>query len=228
MGSCSFVLLASTERQPLFDEVLEGISCYRVASVLEAVKQCVSDPPAAVLMDLASTLHSGVSETAPLYDLGIDLPILRCTGGSGAPLVAMCQAPFKREPLSKALTEIGSGDASWKHPVNMRKFVRINQNARVWFRKQGAEGWRRANCQSMSVSGLFLLTLDPEPVGAEIELRILDTGSDEVAISGSVIWNHKWEDGPHIPGSGVNFDRTTVPETFRDFLANSFFTRRRS
>ena len=228
MGACSFLLLASAERQPLFDEVLEGYACHRVASVLEAVKQCISDPPAAVLMDLASTLHSGVSETAPLYDLGIDLPILRCTGGNGAPWVAMCQAPFKRDPLSKALTEICAGDASWKHPVNMRKFVRINQNARIWFRRQGSPEWRRANCQSMSVSGLFLMTLDPEPVGTEIDLRILDTGVNEVAASGTVIWNHKWEDGSHTPGSGVNFDRSTVPESFRDFLANSFFSRRRS
>lgn len=227
MGSCTFLLLASAERQPLFDDVLEGVVCHRVTSVLDAVKQCVSDPPAAVLMDLASTLHAGVSETAPLYDLGIDLPILRCTGGGGAPWVAMCQAPFKREPLSKALAEICAGDISWKHPVNMRKFVRINQNARVWFRRQGTEEWRRGNCQSMSVSGLFLLTLDPEPVGTEIELRILDTAIEEVAISGAVIWNHKWEDGPHIPGSGVNFDRSTVPESFRDYLANSFFSRRR-
>lgn len=227
MGHCAFLLLASAERQCLFDELLEGIACYRVTSVLEAVKQCVSDPPAAVLMDLASTLHAGVSETAPLYDLGIDLPILRCTGGNGAPWVAMCQAPFKREPLSKALSEICSGDGSWKHPVNMRRFVRINQNARVMFRRRGAKEWRRANCQSMSVSGMFLLTLDPEPVGSEIEMRILDAGSDEVAISGSIIWNHKWEDGPHIPGSGVDFERPTVPESFRDYLANSFLNRRR-
>lgn len=227
MGQCSFLLLASAERQPLFDAVLEGYSCYRVASVLEAVKQCVSDPPAAVLMDLASTLHAGVSETAPLYDLGIDLPILRCTGGGDAPWVAMCQAPFKRVPLSQALSEICAGDVTWKHPVNMRKFVRINQNTRVLFRREGVGDWRRANCQSMSVSGMFLLTLDPEPVGTDIELRVLDTGVEEVPIAGTVVWNHKWEDGSHIPGSGVNFDRATVPESFRDFLANSFFGRRR-
>jgi hypothetical protein len=228
MGSCAFLLLASAERQPLFDEVLEGVVCHRVVSVLDAVKQCVSDPPAAVLMDLASTLHAGVSETAPLYDLGIDLPILRCTGGGDAPWVAMCQAPFKRVPLSLALQEISAADPSWKHPVNMRKFVRINQNARVLFQREDTDRWRRANCQSMSVSGLFLLTLDPEPVGTEIQMRILDTGHDEVVISGAVIWNHRWEDGPHIPGSGVNFDRITVPERFRDHLANSFLHRRRS
>lgn len=228
MAKGAFLLLASPERLTLFDEVLEAVSCHRVSSVLAAVKQCVSDPPLAVLMDLASTLHAGVSETAPLYDLGIDLPVLRCTGGNDSPWVAMCQAPFKRVALAQALVEISSGDGSWKHPVNMRKYVRVNQNARVWFRKRGGEEWRRANCQSMSVSGLFLLTLDPHPVGTEIELKILDTTVEEVQINGSVVWNHKWEEGSHIPGSGVNFDRSTVPESFRDYLANTFFSHRRS
>ena len=228
MGRPTFLLLASPERQPLFDEVLRDVACHRISTVLEAVKQCVSDPPSAVLMDLASTLHAGVSETAPLYDLGIDLPILRCTGGGEVPWVAMCQAPFKRVPLEQALTEIASGDATWKHPVNMRRFLRVNQNARVWFRRKSVGEWRRGNCQSMSVSGLFLLTLDPEPVGTEVELRILDTTPEEVTVEGLVVWNHMWEDGSHIPGSGVNFDRSSVPESFRDYLANSFFSRRRS
>jgi Tfp pilus assembly protein PilZ len=228
MPNRPFLLLAASERLSFFDEVLEGVECVRVTTVLDAVKQCVSDPPAAVLMDLASTLHAGVSETAPLYDLGIDLPILRCTGGNGAPWVGMCQAPFKRMPLDQAIAEIGVGEPSWKHPVNLRKFVRVNQNARVWFRKAGAEEWRRANCQSMSVSGLFLLTLEPEPIGADIELRVLDTTAEEACIKGAVVWVHKWEDGSHIPGCGVNFDRETVPVAFRDYLANTFFSRRRS
>lgn len=223
-----FLLLASPERLPLFDEVLEGVECHRVSTVLDGVKQCVSDPPAAVLMDLASTLHAGVSETAPLYDLGIDLPILRCTGGGSTPWVAMCQAPFKRMPLEQAIAEIAAGEVSWKHPVNLRRFVRVNQNARIWFRRVGAEEWRRGNCQSMSVSGLFLLTLDPEPVGADIEMRILDASVEEAWIQGSVVWVHKWEEGSHIPGCGVNFDRSTVPDSFRDYLADSFFSRRRS
>ena len=137
MGSRPFLLLASPERAPLFDEVLGGVDCIRVSTVLDAVKQVVSDPPAAVLMDLASTLHAGVSETAPLYDLGVDLPILRCTGGAGAPWIGMCQAPFKRMPLREAIAEIDADDPSWKHPVNLRRYVRVNQNARVLHRKIG-------------------------------------------------------------------------------------------
>lgn len=228
MSNRPFMLLASPERLPLFDEVLEGVECVRVSTVLDGVRHCVSDPPAAVLMDLASTLHAGVSETAPLYDLGIDLPILRCTGGNGQPWISMCQAPFKRLPLEQAIAEIAAGDPSWKHPVNLRRFVRVNQNARVWFRKSPEGDWIKANCQSMSVSGLFLLTLDPAPVGSDIELRILDTTPLEVKICGSVVWIHHWDDGPHIPGCGVNFDRDTVPDSFRDYLAHSFFSRRRS
>ncbi len=228
MSTRPFMLLASPERLPLFDEVFEGLECIRVSTVLDAVKHCVSNPPAAVMMDLASTLHAGVSETAPLYDLGIDLPILRCTGGNGQPWISMCQAPFKRMPLEQALVEIAGGDASWKHPVNLRRFVRVNQNARVWFRKTGDEEWLRANCQSMSVSGLFLLTLHPASIGSPIELRILDITLNEVFVRGLIVWIHHWEDGPHIPGCGVNFEPNTVPDEFRDYLANSFFSRRHS
>lgn len=229
MGGRPFLLLASPERIPFFDEVLGGVDCIRVSTVLDAVKHVVSDPPAAVLMDLASTLHAGVSETAPLYDLGVDLPILRCTGGAGAPWIGMCQAPFKRLPLKEAITEIDAEDPSWKHPVNLRRFVRVNQNARVLYRKIGTqEEWKRGNCQSMSVSGLFLLAIDPDPIGSDLEIRILDISADGMAIHGSVVWAHKWEDGPHLPGCGVNFDRSTVPDAFRDHLANSFFLRRKS
>ena len=126
MNKRSFLLLSSEERSNLFDEVLAGRTARIVHSVREAVRQCVSDPPLAVLIDLSSTLHSGVAETAPLYNLGIDLPILRCNGGGPAPWVAMCQAPFKRIPLAQAVEEIGHGDPGWKHPVNLRRFDRIH------------------------------------------------------------------------------------------------------
>ena len=139
----------------------------------------------------------------------------------------MCQAPFKRLPLQQAISEIQSMDPSWKHPVNLRRYVRVNQNARLLFRKIGSETWKRANSQSMSVSGGFLFTLEPDPVGSELEIRVLDLSVDEIVINASVVWVHKWEDGPHMPGCGVNFDRATVPVDFRDHLANSFFRRRK-
>ena len=226
MTQRSFLLLSTEDRRPLFDEVLVARPVRSVTTVLEAVRQCVFDPPLAVLMDLSSTLHSGVAETAPLYDLGIDLPILRCTGGGESPWIAMCQAPFKRVPLAQAVEEIFRCDPSWKHPSNMRRFVRVSYNARVLFSVSGIGGaWKRANTQSMSVSGLFLLTQEAPAVGSDIAVRIMDCGEEEIPISASVIWVHRWEEGPHIPGCGLDFDRSTVPDTLGHFLANSFFKR---
>jgi len=222
----SFLLLSTEDRRPLFDEVLADRPVRRVASVFDAVRECVTDPPLAVLMDLSSTLHSGVAETAPLYDLGIDMPVLRCTGGGVGPWIAMCQAPFKRLTLAQALDEILGSDPSWKHPTNMRRFVRVSSGARVLFAHPDSGNWIRANTQSMSVSGLFLVCQESLPVGTDVSVRIMDCGEEEIPTSASVIWVHRWEDGPHLPGCGLDFDRSTVPDSLGRFLANSFFKRR--
>ena len=226
MNKRSFLLLSTPERQGLFDEVLEGRAARIVHSVREVVRQCVCDPPLAVLIDLSSTLHSGVAETAPLYNLGIDLPILRCTGGGPQnPWIAMCQAPFKRLPLSQAVEEIGAGEISWKHPVNLRRYVRVAHNARILFSSEDGL-WRKGNAQSMSVSGLFLLTQDAPAVGTDIRLRILDCGEGELSLKATTDWVHKWDEGPHLPGCGLNFDRATVDDALSSFLADVFLKQR--
>lgn len=226
MSQRSFLLLSTEDRRPLFDEVLAGRPVRCATSVFDAVRECVTDPPLALLMDLSSTLHSGVAETAPLYDLGIDLPILRCTGGGEGSWIAMCQAPFKRLPLAQALEEILGADPSWKHPTNMRRFVRVSCSVRARFSVPGSGSWIRANTQSMSVSGLFLVCQESLPVGTDVSVRIMDCTEEELPVSASVIWIHRWEDGPHLPGCGLNFDRSTVPDSLGHFLANSFFKRR--
>jgi hypothetical protein len=225
MTKRSLLLLSTEDRRPLFDEVLADRPVRCVTSVFDAVRACVTDPPLAVLMDLSSTLHSGVAETAPLYDLGIDLPILRCTGGGEGPWIAMCQAPFKRVPLAQALDEIFLFDPSWKHPTNIRRFVRVSCAARARFSPRDGEEWTRANTQSMSVSGLFLVSQESPPVGTDLLVRVMDCGEQEIQVSASVVWVHRWEEGPHLPGCGLDFDRSTVPETLGKFLANSFFKR---
>lgn len=218
----SFLVVCTDERKPLFEEALQGSDFRQVTSVMAAVRDCVSHPPMGVLLDLASTLHAGVAETAPLYDLGIDLPILRCTGTKADALVAMCQAPFKRLPLSEALTEIAAGDPSWRNPANPRRYVRVKRNIRVLFRSAGAEHWVRGNAQSISISGLFLMTLDAPAVGTDVEIRILDAGED-IELRGSIVWVHHWEDGSHLPGCGVNFDPESVPAQMGRLLADWFF-----
>lgn len=218
----SFLVVCTEERKALFEEALKEYDFRQVTSVMAAVRDCVSHPPLGVLLDLASTLHAGVAETAPLYDLGIDLPILRCTGTKPEALVAMCQAPFKRLPLGDAVAEIAAGDPSWKNPANPRRYVRVKRNIRVQFRVVGDADWTRGNAQSISVSGLFLMTLDTPSVGSDVEIRLLDAG-DPLELRGSIVWVHRWEDGTHLPGCGVNFDPDSVPSQMGTLLADWFF-----
>jgi len=222
-------LVCSPERAGLYPAVVEGsgLELRSVPTVADAVRGCVADPGRAVLVDMTTTLHAGVSETAPLYEMGIDLPILRCTQVESGEWTAMCQAPFKRLPLRVALQEIAQRDASWRHPKFVRRYVRVPVASRVRFRLKGSSApWRRANCSNASISGLFLLTQEIEPIGSELEIEILDTGSSTEGIRGFVTWSHGWDDGPHLPGMGVDFDLSSVPSAFREFLGEAY-TRKR-
>jgi len=197
-----------------------------VHSVADAVRGCVSDPGRAVLIDMATTLHAGVSETAPLYELGIDLPILRCNQSEAGVWTAMCQAPFKRLPLSAALREIAQLDPSWRHPKFLRRFVRVPLLSRLRFRPRDSSEWLRGNCSNASISGLFLMTLDTQPIGSEIEIELVDAGGPGRLVRGMVTWVHAWEDGPHLPGMGVDFDLASVSTEFRTYLAETYLHRK--
>jgi hypothetical protein len=222
-------LVCSPERAGLYPAVVEGsgLQLRTVSSVGDAVRACVAGPGRAVMVDMSTTLHAGVSETAPLYEMGINLPILRCTQVESGEWTAMCQAPFKRLPLLMALKEIAQGDPSWQHPKFVRRYVRVPLSTRVRFRLVGsANAWKRANCSNASISGLFLLTQEIEPIGSELELEILDAGGLVQGVRGFVTWAHAWDDGPHLPGMGVDFDLESVPDAFREFLAETY-TRKR-
>jgi hypothetical protein len=60
----------------------------------------------------------------------------------------------------------------------------------------------------------------------DIDLKILDILQEDIQIKASVVWLHRWIEGPHQPGCGLNFDRSTVPHSLGHFLADSFFKKR--
>jgi hypothetical protein len=229
MGKASKVptlaLCATKEATEIYRGLIPAeIQIESFTSVSEIIKLCVANPPDAILVDMASTLHVGTSDTAPLYELGIDLPVLRCTQSPNGQWIAMCQAPFKRLELVQAVQEILSGDPSWRHPKYVRRFVRVDFMGRARFRPAGGE-WVRGNFTSASISGLFLLSLEGMDVGAELEIEALDTTDPPPVIRGNVTWVHRWEDGPHLPGMGIDFERASVPPEFRMFLANEHVRR---
>lgn len=187
---------------------------------IEAFKEVVANPGKALLVDMPSALHAGVSETGRLFDLGIDMPILRCTQAEDGSWTAMCQAPFKRMPLPAALKEIAEGGGSWKHPKFVRRYVRIPFLTRARFRKVGESDWVDGNVVNACAGGLFLLTMQVQDVGHHLELELLDVG-EGVAMSGQVAWRYCWQDGPRLPGMGVQLDDGSIPPQFRRSLAEA-------
>lgn len=192
----------------------------RVASsAADALHSTVADPGRAILVDMASTLHAGVSESARLFDLGIAMPILRCTQNEAGAWTAMCQAPFKRLPLNAAMREIAQGDPSWAHPKFVRRYVRTPLLSRVRFAGGSLGGRRRGNTLNASVGGLFLLSQEVDPPGTQLELDLIDAVGGS-ALRGEVVWATSWDDGPRLPGMGVRLDPDSVPATFRKHLAD--------
>lgn len=220
-------LLTTPERAGLFHFLaeIEGVEIATFASVSDLVHACVARPPQAAVVDLAGALHVGVTEMAPLFELGIDMPVLRCTQADDLEWIGMCQAPFKRVPLPQAVREIAAHDPSWRHPSHRRLFVRVPLQARLRFRT-GDGPWMRGNCTSASVSGLFLLTLEPCTAGSDLELEFLDLEPVPYRLRGTASWCHHWESGPHLPGMGVEFDPESVSGELRQQLADLHLHRR--
>lgn len=215
-------LMCSPERETLYRELVSPVALeLRVsANPNDAYKAVVSDPGKAILVDMPTALHAGVSETGRLFDLGIAMPILRCSHAEDGAWTAMCQAPFKRLPLPLALREIADGSDSWKHPKFVRRYVRIPFRSRVRFRKIGDSPWLLGNVQNACAGGLFLLTMHVEEIGARLELELVDVGNG-VTMTGSVVWRHLWDEGPSFPGMGLQLDSGAIPPKFRLGLAES-------
>jgi hypothetical protein len=191
---------------------------------IQAFKDVVSDPGKALLVDMPSALHAGVSETGRLFDLGIDMPTLRCTQAEDGSWTAMCQAPFKRMSLPEALKEIAEGGGSWKHPKFVRRWVRVPLLTRARFRRSGDSEWMEGNVVNASAGGVFLLSMQVLGIGTRLDLELLDVETGTF-MTGMVAWVHRWEDGPRLPGMGVKLERESVTPRFREALAEASTTR---
>lgn len=220
-------LVCSADRVRLYEGLatILRLELRIAASAVEALHATVADPGRAILIDMASTLHAGVSESARLFDLGIAIPILRCTQNEAGAWTAMCQAPFKRLPLPVALREIAQGDASWTHPKFVRRYARAPLVSRVRFRVAGSQGeWHRGNTLNASAGGIFLLTQQVESIGSELELDLFDV-PEVGALRGDIVWASSWDDAPRLPGMGIHLDPATVSQAYRKHIADQF-TRR--
>lgn len=220
-------LICSADRAGLYAGMAKALQLElrMAAGTIDALHAVVYDPGVAILVDMTTTLHAGVSETGRLYELGIAMPILRCTQDENGAWTAMCQAPFKRLPMLAAMREIAAGDPSWKHPNLQRFSVRVPLRSRVRFRGAGGSDWIRANLLNASVGGMFILTHDVQPEGAELEIELLDVGGGMI-LRGRTVWGAPWDDGARLPGMGIQLDPVSLTPEYRNSLADLYTSRK--
>jgi hypothetical protein len=218
-----FALLCIAERKATCTRALSrlGHPFELVAHPREVVRLCVEGEVAAVLLDTISSVRVGIHEMAAVYDMGIDIPVLRVSGWDGQEPIAMCNAPFRKGPLEQCLREIASDDPSWSHPIYRRHSLRVPLPTRIEIRD--GRGTLKGYGVNASVTGIFALCWDPPDVQELVELHFLDLPFLFQA-QARVHRNAPWDGSRQIPGCGLSFVERT-PDIYRHMISDIHFRR---
>src|SRR5690606_15480380 len=106
-----------------------------VHSVEALVAECVACPPAGILLDMHAMTRLGAMATAPLFELDVDWPILRCTLLPDGGVNFMSVDPLRFGALGEALDEIAAGNPAWRRTDRFRKSLRLNVACRLLIRR---------------------------------------------------------------------------------------------
>lgn len=215
------VLLCAPELRPRYDAILSTTG--HMARAFDCVEmllaECVQRPPLAILLDMNAVTRLGAMATAPLFELDIDWPILRCTVLGDAGANYMCLDPLRFGALTEALSEIAACDPQWQRASRRRDAIRLDLACRVRLRRDGETAWAQANCLDISVSGMFAVTYRPYEIGETVDLELRDLGPTPYHLRGKVVRAKLWDADPNLPGIGVRFLPETVAAAFRAQLA---------
>ena len=67
-----------------------------------------------------------------------------------------------------------------------------------------------------------MVTYDTIAQDTQLEIEVRDIGDTLAHLRGRVVWSRGWEESTQLPGIGIAFDESTVPEALKDFLGTSF------
>jgi hypothetical protein len=219
-----FLGLCAVERQPPLAEICAG-SGQRVVfvdDIGELLKHAIRQPPLALILEIATVVRCGAERMSKFLNLGVSWPVMRCSLQPDGEARIMCFEPAHGEPLLTALSAIAADDPSWRHPRFRRRHLRLNLPGRVRLRTTSEGPWRHGNLQGISCGGCFaIMTSDAPPVGAAVELELVDFVPASLPLRGKVAWTRPWEAGIELPGIGVEFDPTSVGDDFRGFLCRN-------
>jgi hypothetical protein len=218
-----FLVLCCRENREVYEPEFAQCGAQPVfaSSVEELLRYGFMLPPLAIVVDVYTATRIGTEKITGLFNLGVAWPVMRANIDRENVRV-ICLEPVKSQSLVTAVQEIALGDESWRHPRFHRKSMRIDLRTRARIRENADAPWRNANLLSISVGGAYLVLGDAMPSkGAEVEMEILDLKSKPLRVGGRIAWRRTWDDGPDLPGVGVEFDPATVTSELRTVTAQT-------
>jgi hypothetical protein len=206
-----FLLLAAGERQVQYEEIIKTLpyDIVIVDGMLPLLDRCIQEPPLAVLVDAPSSARIGAALVNPLFELHMRWPVMRCTTRPDGGVTVMCSSPDRQGALAQALPAIIAGDPDWLPPWR-RRYVRVDVQCRARVRLAGEDRWRQGNCLNLSRNGAFIVTYEPQAVGDALDLEVWDIAEEAARAKAHVVRLRKWDDGPKLPGIGVDFEPGTT------------------
>jgi hypothetical protein len=217
----AFVLLCAGELRERYSAAvaIAGRQTHMVHTIEALLAECVQRPPLGILLDMNAMTRLGAMATAPLFELDVDWPILRCTllpdGGANF----MSVDPMRFGPLDEALREIAGGDPTWRREGRLRGSLRIKVACRLAVRRDDRSPWIAANCINVSVGGLFAVTYETFAPGEPIEIELRDLAATPICLRGRIVRVRTWEASTELPGIAVQFEPETVSADYKRLLA---------
>jgi PilZ domain len=219
-----FVVLCIAEREAICTEVLSKLP-FRFRLVVrprDVMRSCLEGDVAGALIDAVSALRVGIHEMAAIYDMGINLPVLRVSGWEAGAPMAMCNAPFKKLPILEALTQISQDDAGWQHPIYSRKNLRVPMPSRVLIQSNGVA--QKAYCANASIKGAYLICWDAPSQDEVVNVTFLDLPFP-MSCDAVVRRNVPWNSPKSIPGCGLSYLEDQMPDEYRHLIVDIHFQR---
>lgn len=225
MSTPRFAVLCIAEREDACAKVL-ALLPFRfrlVTKPRDLMRSCVEGDVIGALVDTVSALRVGIHEMAAIYDMGINMPVMRVSGWESGEPVAMCNAPFKKSPLLVALTQISQQDPSWNHPLYTRRNLRVPLPSRVLL-NPGTPEETRGYCSNASIGGVYVMSWAPPTEGSTVRIRLLDLPFP-LECNALVRRSVTWEQASTVPGCGIVFNPEDIPDGYRHLIADVHFKR---
>ena len=222
-----FVLVCRSDRQEQYQQALATtpLPVEIVRDLDGLLASCVSCPPRAVLLDIGLVRKVGSRAVAPVLDLRMNWPVLRCVPLPDGEFSALCLEPRTHGPLLPMLQGIADHNPVWKRELRpareRRRHLRVEIQCRVCWRIIGDKTWHRGTTLDLGAGGAFVVTFEELNKGAELEIEIWDIQPNPTPMRAVVVGDRRWENSNHLPGVGIEFDEKTVPDSFIKTLAES-------